>query len=44
MGMVSPEQVVLIADSVKDKPNYWWLLIIGVVPVLVGWLLKKKGK
>jgi len=27
---------------VQDEPNYWWLLLIGVIPVLVGILLNRK--
>lgn len=35
----STEQTVAVIEAVKDKPNYWWLLIIGVVPVAIGFLL-----
>lgn len=25
-------------------PNYWWLLSLGVIPVVLGWWLNKKRK
>lgn len=41
MGQVSTEQTVAIIDSVtktveatKSEPNYWWLLLIAVIPVI----------
>lgn len=51
MGMVSTEQTVRIIEAVSDavKPtaqpqstNYWWLLLIAIVPVLLGWYLKRR--
>jgi len=40
MGMIPAEQTVAIIEAAKDKPNYWWLLIIGVVPVVIGYIIK----
>jgi len=40
MGYIPAEQTVAIIEATKDKPNYWWLLIIGVVPVVVGCFVK----
>ena len=42
VGYVPVEQTVAIIEAAKSKPNYWWLLIIGVVPVVIGWMLRKK--
>lgn len=42
MGYVPVEQTVAIIEATKNKPNYWWLLIIGVVPVVLGWWLRRK--
>lgn len=44
MGYASTEQTVAIIEAVKDKPNYWWLLIIGIVPVVVAWFLSRNKK
>lgn len=42
MGQVSTEQTVAIIDSVtktveatKSETNYWWLLLIAVIPAIV---------
>ena len=49
MGMVSTEQTVRVIEAVGEvverqqpETNYWWLLIIAVIPVIVGFLLKRK--
>ena len=31
-------------NQVQPEPNYWWLLLIGVVPVVVGWLLHREWR
>jgi hypothetical protein len=52
MGLVSTEQTVAIIDAVssvveKVKPepevtNYWWLLLIAIVPAVIAlWKTKK---
>jgi p-aminobenzoyl-glutamate transporter AbgT len=30
--------------QVQPDPNYWWLLLIGIVPVVLGWWLTKRKK
>jgi len=49
MGQVSTEQAVRIIEAVgeatqKSQPNtnYWWLFIIAIIPVIVGYWLKRK--
>ena len=42
--MNNTEQTIAIIEAVKDKPNYWWLLTIAIIPVLLGWYLKKGKK
>jgi hypothetical protein len=52
MGYIETEQAVRLIETTTnairttqptpDKPNYWWLLIIGVVPVFVAWVLRRK--
>ena len=50
MGMVSTEQTVAIIDSVarvypeQELTNYWWLLILAIIPVILGWWLTKGKK
>ena len=55
MGQVSTEQVVAIIDAVQpeaavsSEPNYWWLMLIAVVPVVLApfvatWFQKRKLK
>jgi ABC-type polysaccharide/polyol phosphate export permease len=44
MGQVSAEQTVAIIEAVgeavkqpdPEPTNYWWLLIIAVIPVFIG--------
>jgi len=46
MGMVSTEQTVEIIEAVSkaqpevQEPNYWWLLLIGVIPVILTFILR----
>jgi hypothetical protein len=53
MGQVSTEQTVRIIEAVGDAvekaevatgPNYWWLLSLAVIPVLLTWWLNKRKK
>ena len=38
INAASPEVV-----QIQPEPNYWWLLLIAVVPVLLGlWIKRKK--
>jgi len=41
MGM-STEQVVEVIEAVKTEPNYWWLTLLAIIPVIVTWLLRRK--
>ena len=34
MGMMSTEQTIAIIEATKDKPNYWWLLLIALIPII----------
>jgi len=43
MGMPT-EQTVAIIEAVKDKPNYWWALLLAIVPVIVAWVLNRRDK
>ncbi len=46
MGQMSVEQFVEVTEAVAktNEPNYGWLLILGIIPVLLGyWLNKKKN-
>lgn len=37
--MMSQQTIKVVTES----PNYWWLLIIAIIPVLLGvWLKGKK--
>jgi len=51
MGQISTEQTAILLDSFSDAvsntqpepTNYWWLLIIAILPVCLGvWLKRKK--
>jgi len=49
MGSMSAEQTVAIIESVsnvvektQDKPNYWWLLSIAIVPIVLTWILRRR--
>ena len=53
MGYVPVEQTVAIIEAVGEatrvappvepKPNYWWLLAIAIIPVIIGaWLTRGK--
>lgn len=42
MGQISTEQTVAIIESVKEPTNYWWLLTLAIIPVLLGWWLNRK--
>jgi hypothetical protein len=54
MGYIETEQAVRLIETTTnaikttqpepEPTNYWWLLLIGVVPVFVGWLLTRKKK
>jgi hypothetical protein len=54
MGYIETEQAVRLIETTTnaiktaqpdpEPTNYWWLLIIGVVPVIVGAMLKFKKK
>lgn len=48
---MTAEQTVAIISSVgevvektKEPTNYWWLLILAIVPVGLGWWLNRKRK
>ena len=48
----APEQVAVIINSTSraiaenqpQEPNYAWLALLGVIPVIVGYLLNKRKK
>jgi hypothetical protein len=35
MGYMQAEQVTQIIEATKDKPNYYWLLVIAIAPVIL---------
>ena len=37
---VQPDTVT----NIQPDPNYWWLLILAVVPILLGFILNKRKK
>jgi hypothetical protein len=41
MGM--PEQQIMI-EVVEKAPNYWWLLTIAIIPVIVGAVMTRRKK
>lgn len=50
MGQMATEQTIAIIEAAKDttsEPNYWWLMLIAVLPVILApfiaiWLNKRK--
>jgi hypothetical protein len=32
----------VIVNIPKEETNYWWLLLIAIVPVVAGYVLRKK--
>lgn len=44
MGMIQAEQMIAVVEATKSEPNYWWMLVLAIVPVVVAFLLNKKRK
>jgi hypothetical protein len=39
-----PDEVVNVVQPIASEPNYWWLLSLAILPVLLGWWLNKRKK
>jgi len=49
---MSTEQTVRVIEAVgevvnnqpeaQQEPNYWWLLSLAIIPVILGWWLNKR--
>lgn len=56
MGQVNTEQVAVIIESTADAiakaqpevvqpaTNYWWLLTLAIIPVVLGYWLNRRKK
>jgi hypothetical protein len=31
-----------VVKEVQPEPNYWWLLSLAIIPVIIGWLLNRR--
>ena len=41
---MSTEQTTAIIDATKESTNYWALLTLAIIPVVIAWWLNRKDK
>lgn len=33
-----------VTVTIKDEPNYWWMLALAIIPVFIGGYMNKRKK